>query len=115
MAVFIGMMGGAMVFSSFVAPKTNDETVCSQIDVNDGWREVGVYFGRGQYYGHESRFRIWEKDGMCNAYYWVYQNTANDQDKDPDKTSCPKGALRQNSNKEWYAAYDGEIYIIKDF
>ncbi len=118
MAVLTGMVAGAMVFSSFVAPKTNDETVCSQINSNDGWRRVGEYMGYKVNSRDTKRFIIWEKDGMCNAYYWVEWSSGtgiHSNEMNPEKTGNETGALRQNSDKEWYAACSGFIYIIKDF
>jgi len=111
MAVLTGMVAGAMVFSSFVVPKTNDETVCSQINANDGWRQVGEYTGYLE--GSQTvslTFVIWEKDGLCNAYYWVIKNSQ--RNKNPDETDCETGALRKNREGQWYAAFRGQIYFI---
>lgn len=110
MAVLTSMVAGAMVFSSFVAPKTNDETVCSQISVNDEWTRIGFYYGYDSN-GRQSnwKFSIWVKQGEPNTYYWVYAD-----DKKPDQLidEGQKGVLRQNSEKKWYAAYKGIIYFI---
>ena len=115
MAVLTGMVAGAMVFSSFTAPKNNDETVCSQISMNDGWRRVGKYTGKsddGQYL----KFTIWEKEGSCNAYYWVVDcqgvNGVLLGESNPDETRCDTGAVRKNSEGRWYCAYGGRNYFI---
>ena len=109
MAVLASMVAGAMVLSSFTAPKTNDESVCSQINSDDeNWTYIGSYYGYdrdGNKTGHT--FRIWERKNACNAYYWVYGCDSN-----PDETSCSNGVLRQNSEKKWYAALDGTNYFI---
>jgi len=108
LAVLTGMVAGAMVFSSFAAPTTNDEIVCSQISANDEWTYIGSYHGYDRN-GKESvyQFKIWEKKNACNAYYWVYGCSSN-----PDETDCDNGVLRQNSEKKWYAAHDGNNYFI---
>lgn len=111
MAVLTSMVAGVMVFSSFMAPKTNDETVCSQINANDEWTYIGSYYGYDKD-GKETAFtfRIWERKNACNSYYWVYGDSNN-----PDETDYANGVLRQNSEKKWYAAKGGEIYFIIDF
>ena len=113
MAVLTSMVAGGMVFSSFAAPKTNDKSAHTQINANNGWRKVGVYFGQTDNgkYGHN--FAIWEKDGMCNAYYWVDWSCDPIQGNlNPDETRCSTGALRKNSEGRWYCAQDGYNYYI---
>lgn len=112
--LLIGMVAGAMVLSSFVAPKANDKTECSQITMNDGWRRVGVYYGYDRD-GKQSAFTfmIWQKEGMCGAYYWTYSLDAK---YDPDSAWKVNerftGELRKNSEGKWYAALDGKNYFI---
>ena len=110
MAVLASMVASAMVLSSFTTPKTNDKTVCSQINVHEGWTRVGVYYGYDRD-GNRSdyRFTIWERENACNSYYWVYNDSRNPDEYD---TPCYKGVLRQNSEKKWYAAYNGTNYFI---
>ena len=112
--LLIGMMASAMVFSSFTTPKEQDETFTSQVNVQDGWKEVGRYTGYCEENGATKKFIIWEKSGMCGAYYWVILSTNGVQDPD-QAVSGNTGQLRQNSEKKWYAAYDSKIYIIKGF
>lgn len=110
--MLIGMMASAMVFSSFTTSREDAEVLNTQISVQGDWREVGRYKG---YNGTKVReFVIWEKAGMCGAYYWM---TGSHVYKNPDEASGTKysGQLRQNSEKQWYAAFDGDIYIIKGF
>lgn len=113
MAVLTGMVAGAMVFSSFATPKTNDETVCSQINSNDGWRKVGTYTGTSDD-GKTRKFHIWEKDGMCNAYYWVCSDQCSEYNPDEIAEHCnaPTGTLRKNSEGRWYCALYGTNYFI---
>lgn len=108
MAVLTSMVIGGMVLSSFTAPRTNDETVCSQINANDDWTKIGNYYGYDRD-GNKSvyQFTIWEKKNACNSYYWVYYH-----DENPDETTGSKGVLRQNSEKKWYAALNGTNYFI---
>ena len=114
MVMLTSMVAGTMVFSSFTASKTNDETVCSQISMNDGWRNVGEYYGYDRN-GHRSTytFIIWEKEGVCGSFYWTYTGYSGDPDKLKERghSECT-GQLRQNSEKKWYAAYNGTNYFI---
>lgn len=111
MAVLTGMVAGGMVLSSFMAPKTNDEIEYSQISVNDGWRMVGVYTGKADGIRDSEQFVVWEKDGMCNAYYWVLKDSTG-HDKNPDETNSSTGALRKDREGRWYCAYYGNNYYI---
>lgn len=115
-SLIIGMMAGAMVLSSFSEPKEDVNKDCTGICVkDDGWRRVGEYTGKSSD-GAIKKFIIWEKDNMCNAYHWVlaispvsYCHIKTDPDNtDPRYT----GALRQNRDDYWYAAYDGTNYFI---
>ena len=74
-AVLASMVAGGMVLSSFMAPKTNDETVCSQINANDEWTYIGSYYGYDKD-GNKTAFtfKIWERKNACNSYYWVYDD-----------------------------------------
>lgn len=115
MAMLTGMVAGGMVLSSFAVPKTNDKTVCSQIDMNDGWTRIGSFRGRwdGPRLYDEKSFIIWEKSGMCNSYYWTLNY---DECKgNPDVTECESGALRKDDDGRWYASCDNRRYYIKDF
>lgn len=112
MAMLTSMVAGAMVFSSFATPKTNDEPVCSQINANDDeWTRIGEYYGYDNE-GNKSRytFLIWERKNACNSYYWVYKSCVDDGWR-PDTTNCPSGVLRQNSEKKWYAALGTNYFI----
>lgn len=107
-SLIIGMIAGAMVLSSFSEPKQGERNESTEITMADGWTRVGVYYGYDMdgdrsYY----KFTIWEKEGMCNSYYWVYNS-----DKNPDETRSTTGVLRQNSEKKWYAALYGKNYYI---
>lgn len=112
MAVLTGMMAGAMVFSSFAAPETNEEAVCSQISANDEWTYIGSYYGYNRD-GDKSEYQfcIWEKKNACNAYYWVYAAPSYNPDQAASQGS-KNGVLRQNSEKKWYCALNGTNYFI---
>lgn len=114
--LLIGMVAGAMVLSSFSEPKVVEEIACSRTELNDGWRVVGTYVGRYYFNGKISdtcTFVIWEKEGMCNAYYWVVNN---DPKKNPDQVDATStGALRKNSENKWCAAFHYKTYIIEEF
>ena len=113
--MLIGMMASAMVFSSFTMPKENVNVLMSQNSVPNGWKEVGRY--KGYRNGDDKdylTFIIWEKPDMCGAYYWTTGPNASEGPDGPIHKKCT-GQLRQNSVKQWYAAYNGDIYIIKGF
>lgn len=113
MAVLTSMVAGGMVFSSFTAPRTNDETVCSQINANDGWTRVGDYYGYDRDGNRSSsKFTIWERKDACNSYYWVYDCSYHNPDQELSHASGDTGVLRQNSERKWYAAYKGTNYFI---
>lgn len=115
-ALFIGMIAGAMVFSSFDTPKQKVSKEFSSITKGDGWNMVGSYFGYDRE-GNKSSFPfvIWEKAGMCNAYYWTYDHYTCGP-IDPDRVKSIKiedtGALRKNSEGKWYAAHQGTNWFI---
>ena len=111
-SLIIGMIAGAMVLSSFSEPKENDNNACMEITMADGWTRVGQYQGVSKDYKSET-FIIWEKEGMCNSYYWTsgcYKGADPDWHWDNDPSNV--GALRKNRDGEWYAAYDGKNYFI---
>ena len=113
--LLIGMMASVMVFSSFVTPKENAEVLSSQVSAQDDWKEVGRYYGYDAN-GKRSmqQFIVWEKQGMCGAYYWTYmcQGWVYNPDQINGDRSKASGQLRQNSEKKWYASYDGTQYFI---
>ena len=110
--LLIGMMASAMVFSSFTTPKLQNEALTSQVNAQEDWKMVGEYKGYKDGDSRPTFFKIWEKQGMCGAYYWVIDNGY----ANPDKASVGySGQLRQNREKQWYASWKGDIYIIKGF
>ncbi|MBQ6084382.1 MAG: hypothetical protein IJK92_08555 [Bacteroidales bacterium] len=108
-SLIIGMIAGAMVLSSFSEPKEELNEDCIEITMADDWTYVGDYVGRTSD-DKTQRFRIWEKEGMCNSYYWV--SKCDNSRLNPDITSCTKGVLRQNRDGYWYAAFCGDNYFI---
>lgn len=114
MAILTGMVASSMVFSSFAAPKDERNNTYVKITVKDGWRMVGIYEGKSAD-NWTQQFVIWEKEGMCNAYYWVEKwgsDLKNQKNPDESESFVNKGILRQNSEKKWYAAYNGRNYFI---
>jgi len=115
----ITILCGALVFSSFTTMRES-LNVTNVKSSDNGWRKVGKYRGYPEGSSNPnnySLFMIWEKEGTCGSYYWVYNDTSNGWDtKNPDEvTYTPTGALRKNSHNQWYAAVNGTIYILKDF
>lgn len=109
-AMLIGMIASAMAFSSFTEPKKNVEIQTVLNSAQDGWREVGRYEGLCFQNGKFKNFIIWEKQGLCGAYYWTERTNP---PKNPDQVLS--GQLRKNSDGKWYAAVNGDIYIIRRF
>ena len=112
MAVLASMMAGAMVLSSFTAPK-QDVKEHSSITMYDEWTKVGSYYGYNRD-GEKSRcpFVVWEKAGMCNSYYWTYDGYLYGP-YDPDHApNGDTGVLRKNSEDKWYAAREGDNWFI---
>lgn len=114
-SLIIGMIAGAMVLSSFSEPKQEESIDYTDIMMADGWTYVGEYRGfREDHPGdnYYSKFvYVWEKGGMCGAYYWTL---AYNHKYDPDeavKHNHSNGKL-MNSNGKWYFAYDGDRYIV---
>lgn len=113
-SLLIGMIAGAMVLSSFSEPKEMDYKTCTEITMTDGWTYVGEYVGTTRD-GVTHRFKIWEKEGMCNSFYWVAYSKSyviQNWSLNPDETNFPSGVLRRNSEGKWYCAYNGDNYYI---
>lgn len=111
-SLIIGMVASAMVLSSFSEPKEMKNDSCTEITMADGWTKVGDYRGKTRDERKSAQFRIWEKEGMCNQYYWVLYDGSENGYENPDETQSSSGVLRQNRDGEWYAAYYGENYYI---
>jgi len=109
--LLIGMIASAMAFTT---SKENAEVLDTQISAQDDWREVGRYTGydaNGKKSTYE--FIVWEKQGMCGAYYWTYMNQGWVYNPDnANRTGRSSGQLRQNSEKKWYASLNGTQYFI---
>lgn len=110
--LLIGMMASVMVFSSFTTSRENVNVLDSKVNVQGDWRRVGTYkgydaSGKAPTYS----FTIWEQDGMCGSYYWVYY-----MDINPDECFKYKkeftGKLMKDSEGRWYAALYGDKYYI---
>lgn len=110
-SLLIGMIAGAMVLSSFSEPKENDNNACMEITMADGWTRVGQYQGVSKD-NKTHEFVIWEKEGMCNSYYWVDRHNQGYKNPDEVTSDTGKGVLRKNSEGKWYAAYIGVQYFI---
>lgn len=115
-SLLIGMIAGAMVLSSFSEPKEEGNKDCMGICVkDDGWRRVGSYEGKTEDGNNKLLFVIWEKEGMCNSYYWTTGSSYSSENPDwhiEHKMGGATGALRQNRDGYWYAAYQGKNYFI---
>ena len=100
-----------MVLSSFSEPKQEENIDCTEISTTDGWTSVGAFTGVSKD-NKTNNFVIWEKEGMCNSYYWVDKFNCGYKNPDQVASDTFKGVLRKNSEGKWYAAYAGVQYFI---
>ena len=115
MAVVTGMVAGAMVFSSFMAPKHEKKTECVQTKSN-----VPVYWeGCAHACGEPYLFiKVYQTEGQCNSFYaivtsayytsnngkelWVRENPKYNPDK--DRPYCYE--------KKYYVTCGGDDYYF---
>lgn len=113
-SLLIGMIAGATVLSSFSEPQREIRKEKEQITMNEGWTKIGVYKGEGP--RRNETFVIWQKEGMCNSYYWVnVPYSSNYRDcyyTNPDEACSTTGVLMKDRDDNWYAALYGDKYII---
>ena len=103
------LFSATFVLSSY---KTNDnnapiEELTAMSDDCDGYTFVGIYTADPKAY-----FSIFQKEGMCNSYYW---GANGNMYTTPDEVYCDcsqKGVLMKDSEGRWYAAVDGTKYYI---
>lgn len=111
-SLLIGMIAGAMVLSSFSEPQREIRKEKEQITMNERWTKIGEYKGKGP--SSYETFVIWQKEGMCNSYYWV--NVLHDYRDccytNPDEACSTTGVLMKDRDDNWYAALYGDKYII---
>ena len=108
------LFSATFVLSSY---KTNDnnvptEELTAMSDDCDEYTYIGGYEGRSES-GWERGFVIFQKEGMCNSYYWVNDSEYSYKDycRYIDKTN-PRGVLMKDSEGRWYAAVKGTKYYI---
>lgn len=87
MAVLTGMVAGAMVFSSFAAPKQNEFMEIAQLNKNVPTYWEGYAYDK---YGNNKIYiKVYQVEGQCNAFkaadnynneYWVKENSKYDSD-----------------------------------
>ena len=108
------LFSATFVLSSY---KTNDnnvptEELTAMADDCDEYTYIGGYKGRPES-GWSKGFVIFQKEGMCNSYYWVLDSEYSYKDycRYIDKTYS-RGVLMKDSEGRWYAAVNGTKYYI---
>lgn len=108
------LFSATFVLSSY---KTNDnnvptEELTAMSDDCDEYTYIGGYEGRTEN-GLEGDFVIFQKEGMCNSYYWVkdFNYLYKDYCRYIDK-NYSRGVLMKDSKNRWYAAVEGKKYYI---
>lgn len=113
------LFSATFVLSSY---KTNDnnvptEELTAMSDDCDEYTHIGTYLGRSES-GWELGLDIFQKEGMCNSYYWAsdgYSGISTSLFGDyceHIKYNHKRGVLMKDSEGHWYAAYKGEKYYV---
>lgn len=113
------LFSATFVLSSY---KTNDnnvptEELTAMSDDCDEYTYIGTYLGRSES-GRELGLDIFQKEGMCNSYYWAtdgYSGISTSLFGDyceHIKFNHERGVLMKDSEGHWYAAYIGKKYYV---
>lgn len=108
------LFSATFVLSSYKTNENNvpTEELTAMSDDCDEYTYIGGYKGRTED-GQKRDFVIFQKEGMCNSYYWVmdmhYLYT--DYCRYIDK-NYSRGVLMKDSEGRWYAAHTGNKYYI---
>lgn len=113
------LFSATFVLSSY---KTNDnnvptEELTAMSDDCDEYTYIGTYLGRSES-GRELGLDIFQKEGMCNSYYWAtdgYSGISTNLFGDyceHIKFNHERGVLMKDSEGHWYAAYIGKKYYV---
>lgn len=112
MAVLTGMVAGAMVFSSFAAPNSNDNKERVQLNVNDPVFWEGE--AKDADYYQKVYITVYQTVGQCNSFYaidkqnnqyWVKENPRYDPD------NC-RGGRGDTCNRKYYITKGGTNYYF---
>lgn len=113
MAVLASMMAGAMVFSSFTAPKQEVKETCSQnvMGVPIYWEGVARTLGRDP---SLLEIRVYQTEGQCNSYYAVVKSGRHEGKElwvkeNPDFDGNTFGGSK--SNYKYYVTCIGDYYF----
>lgn len=118
MVVLASMVAGAMVFSSFATPKTNDESVCSQIKtaIPSYWEGTARVIPSC---GLSIQIKVYQTEGQCNSYYavvskdnsetWVKANPTYDS----SLTGTADTARNNKNYYNYYVTYNNHDYYFR--
>ena len=111
--VCTALFSATFVLSSYKTNENNvpTEELTAMSDDCDEYTYIGKYIGRNEN-GYTRTFVIFQKEGMCNSYYWVLDNNYFYKDYcryiDEDYS---RGVLMKDSEDRWYAALGEKYYV----
>ena len=112
--VCTALFSATFVLSSYKTNENNvpTEELTAMSDDCDEYTYIGDYRGRTED-GYTFTFVIFQKEGMCNSYYWVLDNNYFYEDYCIyiDK-NFKRGVLMKDSEDRWYAAYQARKYYV---
>ena len=118
-SLLIGMIAGAMVLSSFTAPKQGLNEKCEQVGTN-----VPTYWeGCVHRYDHPMAYvyiKVYQTEGMCNSFYAVLIGSrSSDSVKDGDEVYVknnpnydPDHMPHQLNKSKYLITYHGHDYFF---
>ena len=113
--VCTALFSATFVLSSY---KTNEnnvpaEELTAMSDDCDEYTYIGKYLGTTEN-GSTNEFDIFQKEGMCNSYYWACGSMARRDDDycEHIERNSSRGVLMKDSEGRWYAALYAKKYYI---
>lgn len=112
--VCTALFSATFVLSSYKTNENNvpTEELTAMSDDCDEYTYIGDYRGETES-GYSMRLVIFQKEGMCNSYYWVKDNNYFYKDYciyiDENFT---RGVLMKDSEDRWYAAYQARKFYV---
>ena len=110
--VCTALFSATFVLSSYKTNENNvpTEELTAMSDDCDEYTYIGSYSGFPESGGVRS-FDIFQKEGMCNSYYWA-TGGHNDDYCEHINRNHSRGVLMKDSEGRWYAAYCSEKCYI---
>ena len=118
--VCTALFSATFVLSSYKTNENNvpTEELTAMSDDCDEYTYIGSYIGIEES-GWRIAFAIFQKEGMCNSYYWasvghykISDALYDDYCKHINRPNHKRGVLMQDSEGYWYAVYDAKKYYV---